>query len=201
MLPCKHSHSGDFVPVLFAVVCVVCHKPLSRDFLFHFQAQGHRDCMFNPTKVMCYFSAPLGHYLMPGWLCVCSNGKEHKWDWRFGVGASASFLGKTGGTHQRYISLASRAVGPTYVWRRKLMHQARSPELWLRSKGNCKGTKRNILVWETTDPSPWRLVPRGLDLHITSLVITAGLLLGPGHPHRDSISLWVCVQRVETYLE
>lgn len=71
MLPCKHSHSGDFVPVLFAVVCVVCHKPLSRDFLFHFQAQGHRDCMFNPTKVMCYFSAPLGHYLMPaGSVCV-----------------------------------------------------------------------------------------------------------------------------------
>lgn len=132
---------------------------------------------------------------------VCVVMGKHKWDWRFGVGASASFLGKTGGTHQRYISLANRAVGPTYVWRRKLMHQARSPELWLRSRGNCKGTKRNILVWETTDPSPWRLVPRGLDLHITSLVITAGLLLGPGHPHRDSISLWVCVQRVETYLE
>lgn len=26
--------------------------------------------MFNPTEVMCYFSAPLGHYLMPGFLCV-----------------------------------------------------------------------------------------------------------------------------------
>ena len=97
-------------------------------------------------------------------LCVCGNGNEDEWDWRFGVGALASFLGKTGGTCQFYISLANRAVGPTYVWRRKLMHQARSPELWLRSKGNCKDTKRNMLIWETTDPSPWRLVPHGLDL-------------------------------------
>ena len=31
----------------------------------------------------------------------------------------------------------------------------------------------------------------GWTLRITSLVITAGLLLGPGHPHRDSTSLWI----------
>ena len=196
MLPCKHSHAGD-VPVLFAVVCVVCRKPLSRNFLFHFQARGHGDYMFNPTKVMCYFSGPLGHYLRPGWLCVCSNGDEHKWDWRFGVGVLASFLGKTGGTRQLHITLARRAVGPTYVWRRKLRHQARSPELWLRSKGNFKDTKRNILVWETTDPSPWRLAPHGLDLahhqpchHCRSAPGTRPPTQG-FHFSLDSTSLWV----------
>lgn len=123
MLPCKHSHSGDFVPVLFAVVCVVCHKPLSRDFLSSTSRPKVTEiaCLTRP-KLCATFQLLWDIIWCRGWLCVCSNGKEHMrlkvWCWSIGL-----LLGKTGGTHQRYISLASRAVGPTYVWRRKLMHK------------------------------------------------------------------------------
>lgn len=134
--------------------------------------------MFNPTKVMCYFSAPLGHYLMPGWLSVCVvMGKSISEDEGLVLEQWLLFLGKTGGTHQRYISLASRAVGPTRGEDANSCIKQGPLSFDLGQRVIVRrGTKRNILVWETTDPSPWRLVPRGLDLHITSLVITAGLL-------------------------
>lgn len=102
------------------------------------------------------------------------------------------FLEKAGGIRQPYISLANGVVIPTmYEVTNSCIEKALprfdlGPRVIVRTQREIWKSRKQLIHL----PGDQSLV--GGIMNTTSLIDTAALLLGPGHPRSVSASLWAC---------